>query len=170
MDKELIKFIEDNINLIDANNWDELFKICDEWMRPLVVNICMNELDIDPFKYITKLYSHMIAHAKPVAGYITIPDSVDILYGKKLFNQYNPNFKELIIEHSLKIIPSELFINCQCEQISLPHCNHLEKIELGAFVNCDHLKKIILPSSINKSKLYVNELDKRWLLGKIELR
>lgn len=169
MDNELKKFIEDNIELINNNNWEEVFKLLPAWMRPLMVNLCLNELDIDPFKYILKLYPHMIAHIKPLSNSVTIPSSVDILHDKKLFQQFNPDFKELIIEHSLKIIPSEFFNECRCEQIRLPHCNQLEKIELGAFLNCDNLKKIILPKFIDKSKLYVNAIEKEWLLQRIDL-
>lgn len=171
MTKEIKKFIEDNIDIIDNNNWDQLFKIAPHWMRGDLMVLCIKELNVDIFNYLTRLYPSMldINTDNGSIDSVTIPFSVDIL-GSELFYQWRPSIKKLIIQHSLKVIPNQFFRGYKGEQIILPHCTNLEKIEIGAFMDCDNLKRIILPSSINKSKLYVNELDKDWLLGKIELK
>lgn len=171
MDSTIQKIIEKNIQLIDENNFDELFNKISIYDRADLF-IELIKADIDPLLHMSTIPDGMFK-----LGYfgsnndepkkIIIPDTIDIKDSLRSQSWYTSG-AQLVVEQPFKVIENQ-FTGFQVSTLILPNTDMLEKINLGAFRG-SKIDKIILSKNIDKSKLLVHTLDKSDLLDKIILQ
>lgn len=130
MIKTTEKFIKNNTNLINNNDWEELYdKISDEskgMFTPAQVSeftLTMLQCGIDPLKYLDYIPNYYLCR-------------VDETWEGKEFT------KEFIIPNNIKNINAYAFKeNWILEKITIP--KSIESIDRDAFTDCENLKEII---------------------------
>ena len=171
MNSKTQKIIEENIKLIDENNFDQLFSKIYSYDRADVFQELL-KAGIDPLIYMSSIPDRMFdlgffGTNNDDLKKIVIPSNIDIknsLYGLEWYTRD----AQLVVEQPFKVIESQ-FERFQVSTLILPNTDMLEKINLGAFTY-SKIDKIILSKNIDKSKLLVHALDKSDLLDRIILQ
>ena len=170
-EKQVNEFIEQNIDLIDNNNFDELFLQASKHLSSYVFPELMRKIlkaDIDPYPFIHEWHRGMLdlGYTELPHNNVTIPDNVPIEAGSRI--QWFTRDASVTLLHTFDVLTSGLFYDSEVDVLILPNTKNLTKIELGAFDRA-RVDKIVLSKDIDKSKLQVHTLDKEWLLDHIEL-
>ena len=166
MNSAIQKLIEENIDYIEAENFDAVY---DEAM---MVNHKLNigELTdvfyaagIDPLASLTEIPRLFLDESEITA--LVIPENIKkirkagLAFSKieylKLHNNcelsescfHNSELKSIIIPDIMNEVPDECFYNCQ--ELSDVDLNAIEQIGAEAFAYCTSLKNIFIPDDIN---------------------
>lgn len=170
MDNAVKKFIEHNIDLIERNNWVDIYKSAErdlldrtkigeftstmfeigcrpEYYLHEIPNYFLYESLIETFNipnHITSIGTCAFYKCKNIAD-ITIPDNVTDI-GVSAF-AYNDSIKTLSIGDNVTEIKHGAFSDC-CHLTDLNIGVNLEYIGLGAFRNCYRLNNVVLPNNV----------------------
>lgn len=146
-----IKFIEDNIELIEHNDFSELYTIL-ESQPPVYSSIITEKLyeaGIDPLIYLNRIPLYYLAYTKRTS--FEIPNNI-ISISQCAFLQ--SNLETIIIPEGVTFIGSQSFQDCsELKSLSLP--NSLRAIATNAFRNCYSLKNITYNGIIEEWKKIV---------------
>ena len=133
-----IKFIEDNIELIENNDFSELYTILKS-QPPAYSSIITEKLyeaGIDPLIYLNHIPLYYLAYTKRTS--FEIPKNITSI-SQCAFLQ--SNLETIIIPEGITFIGSQSFQDCsELKSLSLP--NSLKSIATNAFRNCHSLKDI----------------------------
>ena len=151
MENIVKEFIEENIDLLDINDWDEFFNRAEQrcintedFEFTSRLRVYLEEAGLDPFKYL---------------DYIP--------YG---YYEYDKSIVEYTISEDIITIQGSAFLRCDnLRKVKLP--NTLVDIQDSAFYMCENLKYIELPNSLEflHSDAFANSgLKKCAYLGTIE--
>lgn len=160
------KLIEENIDYIEAENFDVVY----DKARSVNNKINIGELTdvfydagIDPLASLTEIPPLFLDESKITA--LVVPENINkirkagLAFSKieylKLHNNcelsesccHNSELKSVIIPHIMNEVPDECFYNCQ--ELTYVDLNAVEQIGVEAFAYCTSLKKIFIPDDIN---------------------
>lgn len=139
------KFIQDNIELIDNNEFDTFLKKLNKESSSIkydVINI-LQSCSIDFLNSVTHIPNYMFSGTN--LENVTIPDSV-ISIGNMAFNNCK-KLRSVIIPNSITSLSSGAFHGCtELETITLPES--MKRIGDTAFQFCIKLTSIKIPSGV----------------------
>lgn len=165
MDPIIQKLIEENIDYVEAENFDVVYD------KAMSVNnkIDVGELTdvfydagIDPLAYLTEIPPLFLDHSKITS--LVVPEHIKTIrkaglaFSKieylKLHNDcelsesccHNSELKSIIIPYIMNEVPDDCFFNCQ--ELAEVDLNAVERIESEAFAYCTSLKNIFIPDGI----------------------
>lgn len=148
MDDKVKKFIEDNIELIEANEWEEAYRFANKELSMAEIGqftSLMLSADIHPEKYLSKLPAYFL-YESGIKEFI-IPDSVTSI-GDWAF-KYCTNLESIIIPDSLTEIYWCIFEGCT-SLTTVTIGDHITEISYLAFSDCSNLTHVIIPNSVIK--------------------
>lgn len=137
MDNRIIQYIEDNIEFIDNNKWEEFFS-----NAPDGVGGVLYEAGIPFLEEMTYVPPHAFSRCEDISN-ITIPNNIIEIEDRAFYGCVNLTYVH--IPDAVENISSHAFTNCI----------NLEEVHLGintinvdkyAFTYCDSLKKVIIPN------------------------
>ena len=150
---ELKQFIEENIDLISDNEFNDVYNKIKSYKFTRLFTEAMLEAEINPLNYMEAvpkryLYESNIQH-------------VDIPVGIKVINKYSfagcSQLKEVIIPEGVIKIGEGAFMSCDAlEKLHLP--STLKYIDVGAFQSCTNLKEVTFAGT-TKQWLNVRDID-----------
>ena len=150
---ELKEFIEQNIDLISDNEFNDVYNKIKSYTFTRLFTEAMLEADINPLNYVEAvppryLYESNIQH-------------VDIPSGIIVINKYSfadcRQMKEVTIPEGVIKIGEGAFMNCRAlEKLHLP--STLKYIDVGAFQGCTNLKEVTFAGT-TKQWLAVKDID-----------
>lgn len=168
MKDSLQQFIEDNIDLIETNQFEKLF--VNSYFKELTPQLisCLSDADVDWISYIRRIPEYCFFGNSQLQNFIVPNNIVEI--GKYAFSgcknlssiQLSSNLKSIhdgafgfcsnletvIFSDSLQIISRSCFNSCSSlETIILP--DSVKIILENAFFRCWNLKKVSIPKDIN---------------------
>lgn len=120
-DREVIDFLNSNLQLLKKNDFDKIFSIANMGLKGKIFDFVHTELGLNPLKYMSE-----------------IPDN--------LF--YTSQLKGIIIPDSIKRINTNAFCNDTIENIQVDSPS--VQLSAGAFMDCDALKSIKFTEGLNK--------------------
>lgn len=142
MNENLIKFIEDNIDLVDSHRYQDLFEACDLRNRYSLYKL-LRDIDVDPLIYMSNIPKSMFARSDITD--IVIPNSVTKI-GKGAF-EYCISLKSVTISDSIVYIEEDAFFACESlTSITIP--DSVTSIGEYAFYKCNSLTSVTIPSSV----------------------
>lgn len=142
MTTELKEFIEQNINLIEDNDFTELYNRCSDDNRGELTDV-LYECSIDPLQYMTEI-PDMFAAETDLTN-ITIPDSITSI-GKHAFDECI-KLTRVTISNNVKWIDKYAFGGCSSlTSITIP--DSVTSIGNYAFSVCDSLISVTIPDSV----------------------
>ena len=150
--KEILKFLGQNQDLLEENNWRELYERLHPNHRPELTQIAM-EFDVDPLEYLTDEIPGYYGWQCALPEEITIKGSVNYI-GIFSFCE-STNLKRLKIQSGVRLIAGASFCNCK-DLESVEAEGDLEAIYGEAFINCDSLKKVVLNGVNNLGGSFYN--------------
>lgn len=166
MDPIIQKFIEENINYIEAENFDVVYYKANS----IDLNINIGELTdvfydagIDPLASLTEIPPLFLDGSKITA--LVVPENIKkILKAGLSFSRvehlelhddcelsemcfHNSEIKSVRIPNIMNEVPDECFYNCQ--ELTDVDLNSVEQIGAEAFAYCTSLKTIFIPDDVN---------------------
>lgn len=139
---QLKEFIEKNIDLIENNDFTELYNRCRDTARGNLTDV-LYECGIDPLQYMTEIPVYF-AYKSSITD-ITIPDSVTCIGDDAFFS-----CRELVsinIGNGVKSIGNNAFYGCR-ELTSIIIGNSVMSINDFAFCGCQGLTSVVIPDSV----------------------
>ena len=160
------KLIEENIDYIEAENFDVVYD------KAMIVNNKINigeltdvfyDAGIDPLASLTEIPPLFLDESKITA--LVVPENIKkirkagLAFSKlehiELHNNcelsesccHNAELKSVIIPYIMNEVPDECFYNCQ--ELTDVDLNSVEQISAEAFAYCISLKNIFIPDDIN---------------------
>lgn len=150
---QLKQFIEENIDLISDNEFNDIYNKIKSYKFTRLFTEAMLDAEINPLNYMEAvpkryLYESTIQH-------------VDIPIGIIVINAYSFAFcrqiKEVTIPEGVIKIGEGAFMSCDAlEKLHLP--STLKYIDVGAFRECTNLKEVTFAGT-TKQWIAVNDLD-----------
>ena len=141
MDQKIAAFIEENINLIQRQKWEEIYeKEFPTGLTETLLNCGINPLD-QGLNYIPKYFLHNCKSIKE----FTIPDSVKSI-GYSAFSSCD-SLTNITIPNSVTNIGNDVFYDCNSLQ-NITIGNGVIRIGSSAFEYCDSLTSITIPDSV----------------------
>ena len=162
------KFIENNIQLIEENNWVEFFDKCNNKSEGVGMGGILYEAKIDWLPYMYSIPTYSFSGSK--VSSITIPSNIKNIgicafEGSKNIEYINinqgvtrieeaafrscSNLKTINIPHGIRSIKYELFYGCsKLEKIELPQS--LTVIQENAFTYCSSITHLNIPDKVKK--------------------
>lgn len=137
MDNRIIRYIEDNIELIDTNEWEEFFS-----NAPNGVGGILYEAGIPFLEEMIYVPHRAFSRCENISN-ITIPNNIIEIEEQAFYGCVNLTYVHM--SDAVEIIWSSAFGNClNLEEVHLG----INTINIGkyAFTYCDSLKKIIIPN------------------------
>lgn len=135
-------FIEENIDLIDSNNFTELYSRCVGSNRKKLTEV-LYTCGIDPLLHMNEI-PDMFAYKSSITD-ITIPDSVTSI-GDWVFS-YCLNLKSMALSNSVTSIGNYMFYKCT-GLTSITIGSGVTSIGREAFWGCSNLTNITIPNSV----------------------
>ena len=156
MNEQLKEFIEQNIDLIENNNFDELYENIKGlgWnVIPKDVSETLLEAGINPLRHMSEVPEEFL--------YLSNIDGVDICNGIEVIKHAAfgrcKNLLDLYIPEGVYAIESRAFMFCSnLHKVSLP--STLQLIDYNAFQGCKNLTDIQFRGTLDQW-LSVNEKD-----------
>ena len=160
------KLIEENIDYIEAENFDVVYD------KAMSVNNKINigeltdvfyDAGIDPLASLTEIPPLFLDESKITA--LVIPDNIKKIRRSafafsnvkhvQLHNDcelsensfYNSRIKSIVIPHIMNEIPDECF--CACEELEYIDIRDVDQIGAEAFYDCKNLRSIFIPDNVN---------------------
>ena len=140
MSPEIENFIKENINLIQGQRWDEVYK------KDFPIGFTETLLDcgINPLEQgLDYVPDYFLYNCKSIKEF-TIPDNVTSI-GNWVFFDCD-SLTSIEIPNSITSIGDEAFARCGLTSIVIP--NSVQSIGYSAFFLCDSLTSIEIPSSV----------------------
>ena len=145
------QFIEDNIDLIDNNNFTELYNRCVSTDREQLTAV-LYSCDINPLDYLTEIPEWFASRTNITS--ITIPDIVTRICWRA-FSECT-SLTNVTIGNSVESIGSYAFYSCNnLTNITVP--SSVTYIGEGAFSSCTNLANITIPNSVTSIRSYAFE-------------
>lgn len=166
MDPIIQKLIEENIDYIEAGNFDVVY---DKAMS-VTHKINIGELTdafydagIDPLISLTEIPSLFLDGSKTTA--LVVPENIKKIRRSafafsnvkhvQLHNNcelsensfYSSRIRSIVIPHIMNEVPDECF--CGCEELEYIDISDVDQIGAEAFYNCKNLKSIFISDNIN---------------------
>lgn len=151
MTAELKEFIENNIDLIEANNFVEIYDDLAYDITPGYgtqeqmigeFTTCMLDADIDPLPHLSYIPTAYLYGQN--VSFFGIPNHVNYI-GQYAFQE--SDLEEIVIPSSIKVIAIKAF--CTCESLKRviieDGCTIIGDY---AFMYCDSLEEIFIPASV----------------------
>lgn len=140
MNDKLKEYIEENIELIDANKWDEFFQ-----NAPAKVSNVLLEAKIEFLKYMSTVRNSMFKDCDKLIN-LDIPDNILEVNSHAFANCQN--LKTIHLGDNIKSIGPYAFVYCtQLEDINIP--DKVEYISDNAFLRCSCLPEIVISDSVH---------------------
>lgn len=148
---ELKQFIEENIDLISDNEFNDVYNKIKSYTFTRLFTEAMLEADINPLNYMEAVPSRYL--------YESTIQHIDIPVGIIVINKYAfadcRQIKEVTIPEGVIKISEGAFMNCHAlEKLHLP--STLKYIDIGAFQGCMNLKKVTFAGT---TKQWLNVRD-----------
>lgn len=150
---ELKQFIEENIDLISDNEFNDVYNKIKSYTFTRLFTEAMLEAEINPLNYIEAVPSRYLYESKI--------QHVDIPVGIIVINKYSfadcRQIKEVTIPESVIKIGEGAFMNCHSlEKLHMP--STLKYIDVGAFQGCMNLKEVTFAGT-TKQWIAVKDID-----------
>ena len=150
---ELKQFIEENIELISDNEFNDVYNKIKSYKFTRLFTEAMLEAEINPLNYMEAVPSHYL--------YGSNIQHVDIPVGIIVINKYSfahcRQIKEVTIPEGVVKIGEGAFMNCHAlEKLYLP--STLKYIDVGTFQECARLTEITFAGT-TKQWLNVKDID-----------
>ena len=144
MDTEVKKFIEENADLIEENNFEQFYKKLETERRFLgqFTEVFLNA-DIDPAKYMNEIPSYYLSGTK-IASY-TIPQNITSMAEYVFLNC--ENLTDMVIPGNVKAVGKGAFFGCENLKSVIVE-EGVAEIDDYAFQLCKGLQNITLPNSV----------------------
>ncbi len=142
MNKFVKKLLESNMELVDSNDFEQLYKEARKSGVSTDLTVVLQQAGINPLEYMNKIPA---SFANGFTNYeFDIPDHITEI-GDEAF--MNSSLKEITIKSACKRVRSSAFAYCNLLQTVNfePGC---VKIDSGAFYNCSFLKTVNLPDTL----------------------
>lgn len=145
MDIKIKSFIEDNINLIETNQWEEVYKKAINELKDTTGEFTelMLQANIHPESYLDYLPSNFLSRA--TISNFEIPNNIKSI-GWEAFSDCE-NLEDVTIPDSIEFIDMAAFYNCK-SLISIKIPDNVIEISERAFFNCTSLKSISIPNNV----------------------
>ena len=150
MDDKVKKFIEENIELIESNRWDELYKKSDD-LKADVGNFtkAMLDADIHPENYLSDLPIHFLRGSN--ISEFEIPNNIKSI-GKYAFTCCY-NLTSVTIGNNITSIGECSFEHCySLTSIEIP--DNVREISWHTFSDCPRLTYVNIPTSVRRIDEY----------------
>ena len=102
------EYIEENINLIDAGNWDSLYANCNRSLAGDLTQ-ALNEAEIHPELELSIIPEYFCYSRKDILTYEINPECTKIDH---CAFYYAENLEQILIHDSIKYIGKTAFANC----------------------------------------------------------
>lgn len=142
MIEQLVDIINKNEDLIDDENWLELYSKCPANLRGMLTQV-FNDADIHPEFDLTVLLPYFCYNRNDISSY-TIGNQCIELSACAFY--YADNLKKIILPNNLKRIGKSCFGNCSLERVVLPLS--VQSIGDEAFAWNEHLTEVVLDTNI----------------------
>lgn len=134
---ELKQFIEENIDLISDNHFNEIYNKIKSYKFTRLFTEVMLEADINPLDYMEAVPSRYLYESRL--------EHIDIPVGIIIINKFSfagcHQLKEITIPEGVIKIKEGAFLGCDAlEKLHLP--STLKYIDAGAFSGCKNLKEV----------------------------
>ena len=147
MNKDIINYIRENLDLIKSYNFQELYIKCDFDLRPHLTEFFHNA-KIDILLYLSSIPAKF-AKDLDIFTFINIPYNIKSI-GIQAF-EHCFFLKSVNIDNGVNLIDMYAFENCtSLKNIELG--NSLEVISANAFINCIELNTIKIPKTLKEIK------------------
>lgn len=137
MKQEAIKYIKDNLNLIDINDFGKLYLNIPFKDRGNVTSLLL-EADIDPLKYVDRIPRCYLYNQKGIKS-IKIPNNVKFIEGSAFSGCQD--LKSINIPDSVISIGEDAFGSCS-SLTSVTIGDSVKSIGMSVFNDCNSLKTI----------------------------
>ena len=145
---EAMKILEANINLIDCNQFSELYSKLKPHFTYIITEKLL-EAEINPLNYINYIPAYYLAYTNRIN--FKIPDNIRSISPCAFLGS---NLESIIIPEGVTFICPKAFEDCsELKSLSLP--NSLRAIATNAFRNCHSLKDITYNGTIEEWKKIV---------------
>lgn len=153
MNKYIINYIRENLDLIKSYNFQELYIKCDFDLRPHLTEFFHNA-KIDILLYLSSIPAKF-AKDLDIFTFINIPYNIKSIGIQAFGNCFF--LKSVNIDNGVNLIDMYAFINClKLNTIKLPKT--LKEIKHNIFENCINLKDIHYEGTIEEwKKININE-------------
>lgn len=152
MNQVVQKFIEENIELLDSNNFDKLYqKLHEETVGSNVSELTevLIAADIDPLEYLRYVPESFME----MSMYRWVPEMPQNIRYIAKFAFYASDVMDAIIPGHIKFIGERAFESCaELETLKIFH--GCEELRESCFCDCNQLQNIELPSSIKRIDNY----------------
>lgn len=145
MTQALIDFINENEDLIDNNEWDELYAKANSTIPSHIgaLTLILLDADIHPEYHVSKLPSKFLEGTDIVS--FDIPDNITTIGGFAFYNC--DNLTDIVIPNSVTSINIYAFTSCDnLTNVSIG--NSLTNIGSWAFLGCSNLTNITIPGNV----------------------
>ena len=142
MNKFLKKLLESNIDLVESNDFENLYKLANKTGVSTELTVVLQQAGIDPLQYMDKIPSR---YASGFTNYqFDIPDHITEI-GDEAFMK--SSLKEITIKSACNRVRSSAFAYSNLlETVNFE--SGCIKIDSGAFFNCSFLKTVNLPETL----------------------
>lgn len=149
MTEELVKFIKQNINLINNSEFDKLYQKLyqsglEYYVKPQELTEILLDSDIDFLSFMTRVPRNCFATIKSLKN-ITIPDPIHWIENKAF--SWCSNLESVQLANSITNIDEGAFYLCtNLKNINLP--SNLTSLKSLVFSKCNSLRSIVIPASV----------------------
>lgn len=150
---ELKQFIEENIDLISGNEFNDVYNKIGSYKFTRLFTEAMLEAEINPLNYMEAVPPHYLYGSN--IQHVDIPSSVIVI--NKYSFAHCRQFKQITLLEGVIKIGEGAFMNCsKLEEVHLP--STLKYIDTGAFQECNNLK-VVTFAGTTKQWLNVKDID-----------
>ena len=148
---ELKEFIEENIDLISDNEFNDVYNKIKSYKFTRLFTEAMLEAEINPLNYIEAVPSCYLYNSK--LKYIDIPVGIIVINKYSFAGCYR--LKEVTVPEGVIEISEGAFMGCDAlKKLHLP--STLKYIDVGAFSGCRNLKEVTFAGT---TKQWLNVKD-----------
>lgn len=148
------KFLEKNIQLIDNNEYDELYSLLPETAASELTHVLL-EAGINPLEYMSRIPPYYSAYLS--IDSVDIPSTIVDIRGCAF--ERCDKLTSVVLPQSVKTIDDFVFYNCKnLERCVLPAS--LLRIGTGVFYNCSKLAQLTYLGTMEQFQRI--DIDKHW--------
>ena len=156
MNQKIKQFIEENKNLIEEDQWRELYRKAYFQLTPMNIGAftnCLYQAEINPLNYLDKVPPYYFAFCNPQDldplpfKNIELPPNIKSV---KAFSFEYSEFDSITLPQGLTSIGVEAFLSCKFKELFIP--NSLKTIGRKAFSEVGAEQRIIFKGSLKEWK------------------